>query len=647
MSSTALSPFIDHPDVSDVLRDDSQFNNRQTISNLRFQLASLETEKDLLKKENDGLVDAYERLLGEKNEELKKLQTNFDYLYEEKSNLQSKLTNQQQIEKSSSKNLQHEFDKLKLENTSLNSKIQSLESTNRQLSKNLQKIQYEYNSQNSINNQLSNQVQQLKSTINDINKENSNLVSKLTLHSQKLKLGSDVYDSLNAKNASLQRINSNLQAKVDQFLQNKTQNELLKQKISGLSKKLDYLNNIEEKYCQLEIDYLQLKSNFDNYFQVIDNAINSQDLPEIKVRKFAEKFKEIEYQSLVYQEKYNEINSQFNQSQSELKSLSETNNELNEMIESLSQELQAKNDIIIKLERQNVLKSDEIDFLRKLNKELTKKEEANSETKSFQEYVTNLETLVERHRNEIAQLQKQNASVTTLQSTPNKRSRPIDDNGNIIDYQKINLELSSKIKQLQDDLKTLQQKLTSYETISSKKKDLTILKLKNNPADNDQKIKLETLNLLRQENESLLQKTLDALDTVPKAVFERQEFDKQSLQMEINQLVKRNKRLTDTYSQKSKEILAAISKFFGFSIEFLSNPMNPKSLSSRIKLTSRYIKDVNTYLILNIDSRSLKAVGDSEFKDIIEQLLLEWVEEKGQIPCFLSALTLKLHEKYL
>lgn len=651
MSSTALSPFIEHQDRSEVLRDDSEFNSRQTISNLRFQLESLQTEKNLLKVENDGLVDAYEGILAEKNEELKKLQSSFDYLYEEKNQLQSKITNQQQIEGSARKELEKEVKLLKLDNNTLRTKVQTLESSNSNLTKKINQVKYEYNSQNSINQQLSSQLNQLKKTIDGLNKENSLLVSKLSLHAQKLQQGSSVYDSLQEKNASLLRVNATLQAKVDHFLQNKTQNELLKQKIEGMAQKIDHLNNVDEKYRQLEIDYLQLKTQFDDYFQVIDQAIESSESPEIKVRNFAEKFKEVEYQSLVYQDKFNEVNSQLSQYQAEIKSLIDINDDLHDSQESLTKQLQTKDESITKLERLNLLKADEIAFLRKLNQELAKKEQENTkekentEAKSFQEYVTNLEALVEKYRNEIAQLQKQK-ETNNIPFSPNKRTKIINDNGQIIDYRQENLNLTSTIKHLQYELKNSQQRLTSYETISNKKKNLGILQLKNNPAAKDQMIKLETLTLLRKENESLLQKALDSQETVPKAVFERQELDKQALQVQINQLVKRNKRLTETYSEKSKEILVNISKFFGFGIEFLSNPMNPNSLSSRIKLVSRFMKDSNTYLILNTDSKSMKAVGDSEFKNIIGKLLQEWVDEKGQIPCFLSALTLELHERY-
>ena len=44
------------------------------------------------------------------------------------------------------------------------------------------------------------------------------------------------------------------------------------------------------------------------------------------------------------------------------------------------------------------------------------------------------------------------------------------------------------------------------------------------------------------------------------------------------------------------------------------------------------------YLILDVQSKSLKANGNYEFKTMCEELVSQWVNDKHQIPCFLSAL---------
>ena len=141
------------------------------------------------------------------------------------------------------------------------------------------------------------------------------------------------------------------------------------------------------------------------------------------------------------------------------------------------------------------------------------------------------------------------------------------------------------------------------------------------------------------------------VDYVPKSVFARQENDKDILQAKIDQLSKKLNRLKNVYTEKSKEILAIISRFFGYVIEFIPSPINLNDFCSKIKLVSKYMiqKDKEhspPYLILDVQSKSLKANGNYEFKTMCEELVSQWVNDKHQIPCFLSALNLKIFEDY-
>lgn len=639
------SPFIDNP-AAEVLRDDSEYNSQQLILNLRFQLSSIKTEKELLKVQNTSLIDSYELIIASKSNELKKLQENFDYIYTEKAQLELKLKNLSQIDAAAKKDLELVIIGLKRENKQLSSSLQTLKSSSAELKRKLMESESKSSSQRSINTQLSNQLSQFKSSISSLTLQNKELVEKLNAHSKELVNESSIFDSLNDKNASLQRINNSLQAKVDHFLQNKTQNEILKQKIASLTTNLENLSGIQESYCKLEIDHLSLKNNFDKFFKVIDETIVSSDSPEIKVRKFTEKYKKTEYELMVALSKFNEISSESASQLSQINTLNFTIEDLRQNTSSLTELVKSKDEQIKLQSRQIILKTDEINFLRKLNNEFTAKEKETPDLKSFKEYVSNLENLVEKHQKEITHLQNQIGSKNVSPPTPNKRARLSDDNGLYIDHQRENLTLSATIKNLNYEVKNLHERLSLYETISSKKSRLSVLQHKNNPAAKDQKIKLEVLNVLRAENSALLLKSLETDDFVPKAVFERQETDKQELQLQVDLFVKRNNRLSKTFAEKSKDIIITISKYFGFSIEFLPNSINPNSLSSRIKLVSRYMKESNAYVILDIASKSMKVFGDSHFKSICGKLLEEWIDEKGQFPCFLSALTLKLQEIY-
>ena len=76
-----------------------------------------------------------------------------------------------------------------------------------------------------------------------------------------------MYKNLTTKSNNLQNINHQLQNKIDQLLQNKTSNELLKQQNQSLLHKLQNLENIESKYLQLEIEKLQLETKYNDLFK--------------------------------------------------------------------------------------------------------------------------------------------------------------------------------------------------------------------------------------------------------------------------------------------------------------------------------------------------------------------------------------------
>ena len=86
-----------------------------------------------------------------------------------------------------------------------------------------------------------------------------------------------MYKNLTTKSNNLQNINHQLQNKIDQLLQNKTSNELLKQQNQSLLHKLQNLENIESKYLQLEIEKLQLETKYNDLFKALDTAIASSN----------------------------------------------------------------------------------------------------------------------------------------------------------------------------------------------------------------------------------------------------------------------------------------------------------------------------------------------------------------------------------
>lgn len=668
MSDTASSPFIDRP--RSMLDEDSEFNSRQLISNLQFQISSLKTEKSLLQQNKESMAEKYEALLITKNEEVVSLQNDFDYVFKQRDELQSKYDNSQQINGKTVESLQvqlkditERYDELKEEHEYLNSDFKKFCRDNNQVKSDLE---FHINSKDQMNEKITSLQDENKSLC----KTNDELIEKLNSISEQLVSNTqDKFSrNLQEQNSKLQRTNNQLQLKVDLLLQHRTSVELLRQKNITLTNKLSSLANLEEKCCKLEIENLELSNKFDTFFKTIEDSVNDDTsrTNESVVIEFMNKYKRLQNLNLVLQDKYNQSVTGVKNMQTELSNMQQKYSEANSKVESLNETVSTKTEFIDKLERQKLLNVKEIEYLRDLLKKLEElnlkrsKEETND--KSTEQYMTNLEKLVDEYRTEINTLQKQMLSQEIQSNVQSGSKRPrIIDNGIQNDFksqvsvlEKENLKLLSTIKNLEYNNKTLGEKLQNLESLDNKKKELHILQLKSNPASQDQLIKQQTLDLLSKENQEMIEtfvKNKSAHDMIPKSLFERQENDKLQLQTKIDQLNKRISRLRDIYSQKSRDILSVISKFFGYTIEFLPSPINSNDLSSRIKLVSKYMNNKDesnsAYLILDVNSKSLKANGSLEFKTLCEDLVTNWIREKDQIPCFLSALNLSIYDKYV
>lgn len=667
MSDTGSSPFIDRP--RSMLDEDSEFNSRQLISNLQFQISSLKTEKSLLQQSKESMAEKYEALLTKKNEEVVSLQNDFDYVFKQRDELQSKYDNSQQINGKTVESLQvqlkdttERYDELKEEHEHLSSDFKKLCRDNNQVKSDLE---FHINSKDQINEKIASLQDENKSLC----KTNDELIEKLNSISEQLVSNTEdkFSKNLQEQNSKLQRTNNQLQLKVDLLLQHKTSVELLRQKNISLTNKLSSLTNLEEKCCKLEIENLELSNKFDTFFKTIEDSINDDTnrTNESVVIEFMNKYKRLQNLNLVLQDKYNQSIASVKNMQTEFSNMQQKYSEAISRVELLNDTVSTKTEFIDKLERQKLLNVKEIEYLRGLLKKLEElnlkrsKEETND--KSTEQYMTNLEKLVDEYRTEINTLQKQMLSQEIQSNVQAGSKRPrIIDNGIQNDFksqvsvlEKENLKLLSTIKNLEYNNKTLGEKLQNLESLDSKKKELHILQLKSNPASQDQLIKQQTLDLLSKENQEMIEtfvKNKNTHDMIPKSLFERQENDKVQLQTKIDQLNKRISRLREIYSQKSRDILSVISKFFGYTIEFLPSPINSNDLSSRIKLVSKYMNNKDesnsAYLILDVNSKSLKANGSLEFKTLCEDLVTNWIREKDQIPCFLSALNLSIYDKY-
>lgn len=692
--STGSSPFVDHKSNNSTIsiNNNSSILNESSISKayvskLEFQLDTIKTENRILQQEKDQITSDYRKIIDEKNQELENLKLNFKYVYDEKNQLESKLTNQEQVSTNNINQLSDEIQTYKRENLKLTKDYNSLLDKFNKLNRKNQQIMHDLNKEIEVNDKLQQELKIKEKTNQELQKASDTAINELEQYSKILdkKNGSDnlLYKNLTTKSNNLQNINHQLQNKIDQLLQNKTSNELLKQQNQSLLHKLQNLENIESKYLQLEIEKLQLETKYNDLFKALDTAIASSNeykdnentddtIHTSKVKSFIEYCNNLQAKNLTLQEKYDSKIIQVKELTKELEDHArEIETDFLPTITDLESKLKVYADQNTKLERTKSLREKEITFLRNLLKQMEQihanqqhkqqeqEKEENTENKSILQYMTNLEKLVDEYKTKIDELEKKNleynkSSIITNEKTPSNKRQRLESNYTFktqaIELEKENIEISSKLKQAESTIEQLKFKISELDKVETKKEQYRILQLKNNLISQDQFIKQTTLIALRKENEELINKYIKNLpieEQIPKGVFQRQEDDKQRLQAQIDHLTKRSTRLREVFTKKSKDIITVIAKYFGFIIEFLPNPINPTDLFSRIKLRSRYIpSEEDCYLIIDVENRGLKAHGNFQFKQICEELAQYWVNENNQFPCLLSAVNLKLYEIY-
>lgn len=669
MADPTSSPFVESPSflnslLKDYATETSKLDYKLYISKLEYEIKSFKTEKELWSREKAAIVSKYEDTIKEKSKEIEELKLNTDFLYKENELLGSKVNNSNDTSQARMNELNEKYKQLKSRNSKLESDYRSLVDKNDRLIRKHKQVTADWNTQIKVNDELSNELKVRDQTIQTLQASNEQLVSEQEQYSKLFKNDESVFKNnqiLMSKNTSLQKTNNQLQLKIDQLLQKQTSIELLKQKNTSLLKVQDQYEDLKCKCQKLEVEKLEIEAKFNDYFRTLETNIVDEDgydpeeldvTKSLKVQGFIDKFRNLQAQNLALKEKYDSKTIESNELKQELEDLSRL---IEEEYLPLIQKGQSKNEAasnqIAELEREKTLFTSEIKHLRKLLKDLEEilnsRDEAKHQNKTMQQYITNLENLVDQYKRKLDE-RTQMLSAAPLQI--GEKRRRSDDKSfrqTATDLEKQNVQLLSTVKSLELLNAELKQKVESLEVIHQKQESVKILELKSNLLSKDQFVKRATLDALRAENEALIEKYVNHRsdnDLIPKALFARQEDDKATLQARVDALTKRINRLRDVFTQKSRDILITISRYFGYSIEFLPSTIRPDELSSRLKLSSKLIpREKNSYLILDIDNKTLKAFGDYEFKSLCEELANEWVS-KNQFPCMLSALNLKLYQ---
>ncbi|KAL8656628.1 MAG: hypothetical protein Q9226_002610 [Calogaya cf. arnoldii] len=324
-----------------------------------------------------------------------------------------------------------------------------------------------------------------------------------------------------------------------------------------------------------------------------------------------------------------------------------------------------------RLERQRALAVKEVEYLREQLRTFDSEEQTYTENK-FDEQKTkriqDLESLVDNYRQE---LQAINESVSKNESQQqaqesafslSSRKRPRDENGDDLTGQ-----LSRKNRSLQDALSALQtthaQVVADFSATKSQLHSLQqdsrtrILTLRSNPTDNHISLRQQEIDGLRAENKALLAQFVPSsqpnsssppsaeVQTVPVHTLNNARAELAALEKVVAEKEKRMLRLKQIWSLKSLEFREAVASLLGWQMDFLPN--------GRFRLTSIFRpggeddeEGGNTGLVFDGETGTMKIAGgpDSRFGKEVRPLIRFWVEERKEIPGFLSACTLQFYD---
>ncbi|AJS03190.1 ALS_1a_G0019700.mRNA.1.CDS.1 [Saccharomyces cerevisiae] len=198
-----------------------------------------------------------------------------------------------------------------------------------------------------------------------------------------------------------------------------------------------------------------------------------------------------------------------------------------------------------------------------------------------------------------------------------------------------NVSVSRELSKAQTTIQLLQEKLEKLTKLKEKK--IRILQLRDGPFIKDQFIKKNKLRLLEKENADLLnelKKNNPAVETVPISVYDSLNFELKQFEQEVFKSNKRFSRLKQVFNNKSLEFIDVVNSLLGFKLEFQQD--------GRVKIFSCFKPE--KYLIADLNENTLKSNLDADIEGW-DDLMNLWVEDRGQLPCFLATITLRLWEQ--
>nr|Q874L7.1 RecName: Full=Spindle assembly checkpoint component MAD1; AltName: Full=Mitotic arrest deficient protein 1 [Nakaseomyces delphensis]AAO25612.1 MAD1 [Nakaseomyces delphensis] len=416
-----------------------------------------------------------------------------------------------------------------------------------------------------------------------------------------------------------------------------------------LQERIRQLEEVEQQYNEVQLEILELKVNISEWDRFLKEKCQPGDTEtaEYTPSDFVRDYE-------ILQNDYKVLNDEFEDLKKETQMVKILNDELAmERNQILNLKNEYEKSIInleklnYELEQQKTLSFEECKLLRKQLESIKHKSnhEENDSTKDY-------EVLIDNYKNQTKDLTSELKRMNDELIGSNRDSSAGSKKRKLRTGDSVNVNLAQKLNTMQIENSNLQKEIHKLKAIidvlekkirllkENKEKRIRILQQRDSPLLKIQFARKQELDLLKDENKELLslienvtENNQNRIDTIPLSAYKSLEFQYQQSQENVVKGEKQLSRLKQIYNKKSLEFIDIVNSMLGFRLEFM--------LDGRVKIYSCYKPD--KYLIANLIDNTLKSNLDAIISDW-DELLSLWVVERGQLPCFLATITLRLWE---
>lgn len=426
----------------------------------------------------------------------------------------------------------------------------------------------------------------------------------------------------------------------------------LQEEIQELQLKVKELESLEKDYQESQLELLEAKSKIaeweldmegknDNDEDIENDEVSQNKVSQRGPAEIIADWKLFKQENIMLVAENNKLNISNNNLKILNEELAMERNQLLELNKNYENNIINLKKLNYEIDQQKLLSMEECKLLKKQINQLNNSD-ALDHSSNLEDVEKNFELLVDDYKNKTDdltnELKKLNEQMLNQTQNENSKKRKLSDNSTSLTYysQRINemklenVTLHRELDRMKNLNRLLDEKLRKL--ILLKEKKIRILQLRDNPLSQDQFIKKTELDLLRRERDDLLEQ-LKGIEpaTVPASSLKSLEFNLSQKDKEIFKANKKFQRLKEIFNSKSMEFIDVVNTILGFKIEFQPN--------DKVKIYSCF--QTKKYLTIDLVKNTLTS---NIQLDNWNELLSTWIEKRGQMPCFLATITLKLWE---